>query len=548
MRPTFIPALALSLIAPLAGAQTTPPASGLQLHLRADVGVTVTGGLVTNWADQSGNGYDFAPPAGEEPTLKANVVNGLPGVRFDGSTELRGDLQQTLTEATFVTLSRYTVFQSANDYLYTVGNRTGAGSQMSLSRLNDDDLYHFDGSATNSERATCIPPNAFLPTVQIYGDGSPDAHAIYQNGALELSSTASSNYSVDAGTFILGNYTTGNFQFVGDIVEVLVYNRALSTTEREQAEAYLRERAALAFADLGSAEVIQYEINAQPDATWSTCAADTSAQQATNADPSILLTDVESGGKLLRGTMSAGNAPDYLGFAFGYEDRSSYYLFDWKRTTASFNDFGIADAGMTLRAVNTLDGSDPTGEDLWSSTDTANVSTLCDNPMPWSINTLYDYTLRFQSGLIGIDIFEGEELIRSWSIQDNAFDAGRFGHYINSLQNVTYGPLSISDITSVDSDGDGVSDATDNCLYVANPNQRDTDGDGIGNFCDADLNNDCTTNVVDLGQLRASFFTSDPDADLNGDGVVNFLDLGLFRSLFFTVPGPSGQPHNCGCN
>jgi hypothetical protein len=38
----------------------------------------------------------------------------------------------------------------------------------------------------------------------------------------------------------------------------------------------------------------------------------------------------------------------------------------------------------------------------------------------------------------------------------------------------------------VDTDGDGVSDETDNCRTVANPNQVDTDGDGIGDTCDTD--------------------------------------------------------------
>lgn len=36
----------------------------------------------------------------------------------------------------------------------------------------------------------------------------------------------------------------------------------------------------------------------------------------------------------------------------------------------------------------------------------------------------------------------------------------------------------------LDTDGDGVPDAQDNCARVANPDQRDTDGDGIGDECD----------------------------------------------------------------
>ncbi|MFK8017104.1 MAG: choice-of-anchor B family protein [Gammaproteobacteria bacterium] len=91
-----------------------------------------------------------------------------------------------------------------------------------------------------------------------------------------------------------------------------------------------------------------------------------------------------------------------------------------------------------------------------------------------------------------------------------------------------------------DTDGDGVTDDLDNCTLVANPDQIDANGDGFGNLCDADLNNDGTINLSDLGLIRAVFFTDDADADFNSDGVVNFFDLGVMRETFFGAPGPSG--------
>jgi uncharacterized protein YecT (DUF1311 family) len=36
---------------------------------------------------------------------------------------------------------------------------------------------------------------------------------------------------------------------------------------------------------------------------------------------------------------------------------------------------------------------------------------------------------------------------------------------------------------TIDSDGDGISDADDNCIWVCNPDQKDSNGDGHGDVC-----------------------------------------------------------------
>jgi hypothetical protein len=96
-----------------------------------------------------------------------------------------------------------------------------------------------------------------------------------------------------------------------------------------------------------------------------------------------------------------------------------------------------------------------------------------------------------------------------------------------------------------DTDADLVPDNVDNCRDVPNRNQRDSDGDGYGNACDADLNNDGSTNSLDLNLYKQAHRTNvgnpnyNADADFNGDGYVDAGDMTILKSLYRKSPGPS---------
>ncbi|MCH9696755.1 MAG: thrombospondin type 3 repeat-containing protein [Gammaproteobacteria bacterium] len=92
-----------------------------------------------------------------------------------------------------------------------------------------------------------------------------------------------------------------------------------------------------------------------------------------------------------------------------------------------------------------------------------------------------------------------------------------------------------------DTDDDGVIDKVDNCINIANADQRDTDEDGYGNICDPDFNNNGVVDPFDFSQLKSRFGDTDAELeDLNGNGVVDPFDFSLLKSLFGTAPGPSG--------
>ncbi len=129
--------------------------------------------------------------------------------------------------------------------------------------------------------------------------------------------------------------------------------------------------------------------------------------------------------------------------------------------------------------------------------------------------------------------------------------AGGWGTFVGAsnapLNNASPFAIDLTISTAVlDADEDGVEDPEDNCLFTANSDQLDSDGDDYGNACDADFDNNCIVNVLDLGLFRTAFFTSTALYDLNGDGVVNVVDLGSLRTLFFAAPGPSGVTALCG--
>ncbi len=427
-------------------AAQVPLQTDLHAWFKTDAGVTVAAGKVTAWTDQTANGFVLTPPS-TGPVLSASSINGLPAITFDGATQLNGSLGAgSLGDATVFATFRYTVADSNNDYLYTLGTRSGAGSQLSLSRRPSARAYHFDGGTQFLSANDLLPSAQWFVSSQVYGDGEPNDHDLFLNGAAVLRTESAGNYNPQLSNFVIGNFTDGSDRFIGDLVELLVYNRALTEAERRSVEEYLRIRAGLPAnfeqeAEILSGwEVIQYEFDAQPDAQWTFDLGGTRADQAINSDASILLSDIDVADQIIWGKFGAGSAPDFMGFVFGYQDRRHFYLLDWKKITASYQNFGQAPAGMRLRSFHVPEG-DPGGRDFWAADNPTNVTVLRQNSLIWEDGVDYDFSLRFTSGSCIIRIWQGDTVLETWTVEDNSHLAGRFGYFVNSLQYVRFGQV-----------------------------------------------------------------------------------------------------------
>ncbi len=118
------------------------------------------------------------------------------------------------------------------------------------------------------------------------------------------------------------------------------------------------------------------------------------------------------------------------------------------------------------------------------------------------------------------------EAAKDWII---SFDLDQDG-IVNAEDNC----LEIANTDQVDTDGDTVGDACDNCVNLPNPDQPDDDEDGIGNICEytcGDADGVPPVNILDIVYVINYKYKSGPapdpleSADVNHDFLVNILDI-----------------------
>jgi len=206
--------------------------------------VTTDGAAVARWADKSGNNrHATQTTANARPILKTSIKNGRNVLRFDGTNDI---LTSTCSISGFASATVFGVFKRTGTF---IGASLGYGGSAGL-RLYGENGYpvYFDGRPTGS--------SAFSSSVAVAGQSTNFVLAggicTKTNMTAYLNGTAAASTNVSISTIIAQNRTDigalnppGQNFCSGDYSEILIYNSALTTTQRQQVETYLNSKWAL---------------------------------------------------------------------------------------------------------------------------------------------------------------------------------------------------------------------------------------------------------------------------------------------------------------
>ncbi len=201
---------------------------------------------VQNWYDISINTIKSnatAPSASTQPKLVENAINGLPALLFDGTNDI-------LKNTTLYTESSLSIFAVAT-------NNAGNGYRRIISGNTDLIFYLGTGSGVANFAAFYSTGSAWTSLANFGSSAAllhPSVATIVEsilsgtsnNGYLNGTSVGTNSQTKKAGAY---GYAVGSYSldsavqpWGGYIAEIIIFNRALPTEEREEVEKYLGKK------------------------------------------------------------------------------------------------------------------------------------------------------------------------------------------------------------------------------------------------------------------------------------------------------------------
>jgi len=219
--------------------------SGPTVWLRADAGVTTNAsGQVSAWNDQSGNNNNATQSTqNKQPTLAAGAINGRPVVRFNAASNVDltfpNPLFGTTQAEAFVVLKTGSDMPAGGEGLWRVGGSGSGGLAYPDSSGNIVDDF---GSTIARQVGNPAQP---LDQYHMYNvSGGANQWSASINGVVQSSATINT-YGVWSESPLHLGWNRSFAYLNGDIAEVLIFTRVLTSAERDSMYGYLNGKYAL---------------------------------------------------------------------------------------------------------------------------------------------------------------------------------------------------------------------------------------------------------------------------------------------------------------
>lgn len=187
---------------------------------------------ISLWPDSSGNSHGTT---GGSATYKTNQINGLPTVRFNGSSD-----KLSATDSASLGTGDFTFFAVIKE-----ATQSGPRTFFSLGTPGTDNAALFglaEGNSNYSANAYgscgCINDGAATFGTPVIFRGYYSSGTVYIKEIGQSESNGSVSYNVSTG-FYVGGLSSSQF-WAGDVGEIITYSRALNSGERTDVEAYLQ--------------------------------------------------------------------------------------------------------------------------------------------------------------------------------------------------------------------------------------------------------------------------------------------------------------------
>jgi hypothetical protein len=195
-------------------------------------------GAVGRWQDKSGNGRHFTQSVSDSrPVRKTSVQNGRDAIRLDGSDDA---LEGAVAISSFVSATASTVFVVAKAASASSVVLDSDGAHGFFDTSSSGFVKSYAGFAFGQQPASvsiAYSAGDWKALTTRHGGGDFE---IRLNGSLAESASVSSRMFLTAPMNVGVNF--GGQFFDGDVGEIITYNVALSTADREAVETYLMDK------------------------------------------------------------------------------------------------------------------------------------------------------------------------------------------------------------------------------------------------------------------------------------------------------------------